>query len=354
MLYVPERRASPSASSASGPTSSSRSWASTTTATSSCPTSPPGAGASSTSRARSGSSPKVILFDEPSSGIAQRETEALGPLLLRIRDITGASILLIEHDMPLITSVSDRIVALRPRPGRRRRRRRDGAQPPAGRRVVPRLDPRGRSSGPTPSNACSTPSEEQANDHHDDPADGTAARSARARDSPTRTPELGCTGSSASTGTRSASPGRRCSGRCLSPPEAHAEVAVLHPHPHHRSACSRSPTSRGAWSTTRSSTRPRRSGRTSRTSRSGRCGASSSGSRSNSSAIGSRTQIEFDLRVWLYTHIQSADLRRLDQVATGQLVTRSLTDLQLVEHAAPDLPDADRLHAAAARGRRSS
>jgi branched-chain amino acid transport system ATP-binding protein len=58
-----------------------------------------------------GINPKVILFDEPSSGIAQRETEALGPLLLRIRDITGASILIIEHDMPLITSVSDRIVA---------------------------------------------------------------------------------------------------------------------------------------------------------------------------------------------------------------------------------------------------
>jgi branched-chain amino acid transport system ATP-binding protein len=59
-----------------------------------------------------GTEPRVILFDEPSSGIAQRETEALGPLLLRIRDITGASILLIEHDMPLVTSVSDRIIAL--------------------------------------------------------------------------------------------------------------------------------------------------------------------------------------------------------------------------------------------------
>ncbi|HXY91414.1 MAG TPA: ABC transporter ATP-binding protein [Acidimicrobiia bacterium] len=42
-------------------------------------------------------------------------------------------------------------------------------------------------------------------------------------------------------------------------------------------------------------------------------------------------QIEFDMRVWLYTHIQSADLRRLDRVATGQLVTRSLTDVQLVD-----------------------
>ena len=42
-------------------------------------------------------------------------------------------------------------------------------------------------------------------------------------------------------------------------------------------------------------------------------------------------QIEFDLRVWLYTHIQSAELRRLDALASGQLVTRSLTDVQLVE-----------------------
>ncbi|MGH2758838.1 MAG: MFS transporter [Actinomycetota bacterium] len=56
--------------------------------------------------------PKVLLFDEPSSGIAQRETEALGPLLLRIRNATGASLLLIEHDMPLVTSVADEILAL--------------------------------------------------------------------------------------------------------------------------------------------------------------------------------------------------------------------------------------------------
>ncbi|HYZ92905.1 MAG TPA: MFS transporter [Actinomycetota bacterium] len=56
--------------------------------------------------------PKVLLFDEPSSGIAQRETEALGPLLRRIREATGASLLLIEHDMPLVTSVADEIIAL--------------------------------------------------------------------------------------------------------------------------------------------------------------------------------------------------------------------------------------------------
>ncbi|MEN3272185.1 MAG: hypothetical protein V7636_946, partial [Actinomycetota bacterium] len=56
--------------------------------------------------------PTVILFDEPSSGIAQKETEALAPLLLRIRDGLGAALLVIEHDMPLVTSVADRLVAM--------------------------------------------------------------------------------------------------------------------------------------------------------------------------------------------------------------------------------------------------
>lgn len=56
--------------------------------------------------------PSLVLLDEPSSGIAQREAEALGPLLLRIRDTLDASIVVIEHDMSLITSVSDRLVAL--------------------------------------------------------------------------------------------------------------------------------------------------------------------------------------------------------------------------------------------------
>ena len=56
--------------------------------------------------------PTVLLLDEPSSGIAQRETEALGPLLLRIKQETGCALLVIEHDMPLITSISDQIMAL--------------------------------------------------------------------------------------------------------------------------------------------------------------------------------------------------------------------------------------------------
>jgi branched-chain amino acid transport system ATP-binding protein len=56
--------------------------------------------------------PTVILLDEPSSGIAQRETEALGPVLGGIRDQVGASLIVIEHDMPLVTAVSDRLLAL--------------------------------------------------------------------------------------------------------------------------------------------------------------------------------------------------------------------------------------------------
>ena len=56
--------------------------------------------------------PSVLLLDEPSSGIAQRETEALGPLLRHIQSETGCAMLVIEHDMPLITSVSDEIIAL--------------------------------------------------------------------------------------------------------------------------------------------------------------------------------------------------------------------------------------------------
>jgi ABC-type branched-subunit amino acid transport system ATPase component/branched-subunit amino acid ABC-type transport system permease component len=56
--------------------------------------------------------PKVLLLDEPSSGLAQRETEALGPVILDIRERTGAAIVVIEHDIPLITAVSDELVAL--------------------------------------------------------------------------------------------------------------------------------------------------------------------------------------------------------------------------------------------------
>ena len=56
--------------------------------------------------------PKVLLLDEPSTGIAQAEAENLGPLLRRTRFETGCSILIIEHDMPLISAVADELLAL--------------------------------------------------------------------------------------------------------------------------------------------------------------------------------------------------------------------------------------------------
>jgi branched-chain amino acid transport system ATP-binding protein len=56
--------------------------------------------------------PSVVLLDEPSSGIAQREAEALGPVLLGLRDRLGASLLVIEHDIALVSSIADRLVAL--------------------------------------------------------------------------------------------------------------------------------------------------------------------------------------------------------------------------------------------------
>jgi ABC-type branched-subunit amino acid transport system ATPase component len=56
--------------------------------------------------------PTVLLLDEPSSGIAQREAEALAPLLTRVRDSLGATLLVIEHDLPLLTSIADRMIAL--------------------------------------------------------------------------------------------------------------------------------------------------------------------------------------------------------------------------------------------------
>jgi branched-chain amino acid transport system ATP-binding protein len=56
--------------------------------------------------------PTVLLLDEPSSGIAQREAEALAPMLRRVRDELGASLLVVEHDLPLLGSISDRMIAL--------------------------------------------------------------------------------------------------------------------------------------------------------------------------------------------------------------------------------------------------
>jgi branched-chain amino acid transport system ATP-binding protein len=53
--------------------------------------------------------PFILLLDEPAAGMNARETKELDTLIVRIRDQEGISILLIEHDMKLVMSLSDRI-----------------------------------------------------------------------------------------------------------------------------------------------------------------------------------------------------------------------------------------------------
>jgi branched-chain amino acid transport system ATP-binding protein len=53
--------------------------------------------------------PFLLLLDEPAAGMNARETKALDELILRLRSEMKVSILLIEHDMKLVMSLSDRI-----------------------------------------------------------------------------------------------------------------------------------------------------------------------------------------------------------------------------------------------------
>ncbi len=54
----------------------------------------------------------MLCLDEPTAGVAQREAEAFAPLLVQVREELDASMLVIEHDMPLVMSISDRIYCL--------------------------------------------------------------------------------------------------------------------------------------------------------------------------------------------------------------------------------------------------
>jgi ABC-type branched-subunit amino acid transport system ATPase component len=56
--------------------------------------------------------PRLLLLDEPTAGIAQREAEAFIPLLGRLHDVTGATILLVEHDVPLVFAVCTQVVVM--------------------------------------------------------------------------------------------------------------------------------------------------------------------------------------------------------------------------------------------------
>ncbi|GGN71482.1 hypothetical protein GCM10010112_38880 [Actinoplanes lobatus] len=56
--------------------------------------------------------PRLLLLDEPSSGLTQADGKALGDLMLRVRAELGTTILVIEHDLPLLSRVADRLIAM--------------------------------------------------------------------------------------------------------------------------------------------------------------------------------------------------------------------------------------------------
>ena len=57
-------------------------------------------------------SPRLLLLDEPTAGIAQREAEAFAPLLRRLRDVADCTIVLVEHDVPLVFNLCSTVVVL--------------------------------------------------------------------------------------------------------------------------------------------------------------------------------------------------------------------------------------------------
>ncbi|WP_353644298.1 ATP-binding cassette domain-containing protein [Mesorhizobium sp. WSM2239] len=56
--------------------------------------------------------PELLCLDEPAAGLNPRESHALNALLMDIKDTTGTSILLIEHDMSVVMQISDHVVVL--------------------------------------------------------------------------------------------------------------------------------------------------------------------------------------------------------------------------------------------------
>ncbi len=55
---------------------------------------------------------RVLLLDEPTGGVAQREAEAFGPLIKQVQSELDAAVIVIEHDMPLVMGISDRVYCL--------------------------------------------------------------------------------------------------------------------------------------------------------------------------------------------------------------------------------------------------
>jgi len=56
--------------------------------------------------------PKLLLLDEPSSGLSVEETEDMAFWIQDIRTLLGVTVLMVEHDMSLVSAVSDQVLAL--------------------------------------------------------------------------------------------------------------------------------------------------------------------------------------------------------------------------------------------------
>jgi branched-chain amino acid transport system ATP-binding protein len=56
--------------------------------------------------------PKLLLLDEPASGLNHEEVGELGGLIREVRERLALTVLLVEHHMSLVMAVSDRVVAL--------------------------------------------------------------------------------------------------------------------------------------------------------------------------------------------------------------------------------------------------
>ena len=56
--------------------------------------------------------PKLLLLDEPSSGLNVEETDDMAFWIQDIRELLGITVLMVEHDMRLVSAVSDRVLAL--------------------------------------------------------------------------------------------------------------------------------------------------------------------------------------------------------------------------------------------------
>jgi branched-chain amino acid transport system ATP-binding protein len=56
--------------------------------------------------------PRLLLLDEPSSGLNVEETDDMAFWIADIKNVLGITVLMVEHDMTLVSKVSDRVLAM--------------------------------------------------------------------------------------------------------------------------------------------------------------------------------------------------------------------------------------------------